>query len=181
MDIKGTTILIPDKINNFNAYLGDASTANRLIGVTDEVTLPNFEFTSETLSLAGMPGEIDSPTPGQLKSVTMEIPFSNIAKTTLVLAADDSLAIILRSAQDFIDPENYKKIQMNRTITVRGLTKAIDYGKLKKGGYGDAKITKEVIYYKDVINDEVVTEIDKFNGRVIIGGADLTGDINQYI
>ena len=173
--------LIPDKINRFNAYLGIASAGNKLIGVTDEITLPNFQSASETLSLAGMAGEIDSPTVGQYQSTEMEITFSNIAKSSLQIAARDSVPIILRSAQEFIDPETSEKSIQNRTITVRGMTKAIDFGKLKKGGYGNPKITKEITYYKEVIDGEVVTEIDKFNGTVIIAGENLAKDIESYI
>lgn len=174
-------ILIPDKINNFNVYTGNVSTASKLIGVTDEVTLPNFESASETLSLAGMAGEIDSPAVGQFKSVSIDITFSNIARTSLELAASDSKPIILRGAQEFINPETSEKSFKNRTITVRGMTKAIDYGKLKKGGYGEPKITKEVTYYKEVIDGETITEIDKFNGKAIVGGVDLTKDVSSYI
>ena len=52
---------IYDKTNIFKAYYGQVSEDARLAGVTDEVTLPNFENVSETLNLAGMVGEIDSP------------------------------------------------------------------------------------------------------------------------
>ena len=51
---------IYDKTNIFKAYYGQVSEDARLAGVTDEVTLPNFENVSETLNLAGMVGEIDS-------------------------------------------------------------------------------------------------------------------------
>ena len=79
--------LIPDKINNYNVYTGTASEANRLIGVADETTLPNLQNLSETISLAGMAGEIDSPTIGQYKSMDIKITFSNIAKSSLEVAA----------------------------------------------------------------------------------------------
>lgn len=172
---------IPDKVNNFNVYAGTASEANRLIGVTDEVTLINLKNMSETLNLAGAAGEIDSPTVGQYQSSEIEISFSNIAKSSLEVAAMDNTPLIFRSAQEFVNPEDNTKSFQNRTITVRGMTKGINFGVLKKGGYGKPSITKEVTYYKEVINDEVVAEIDKFNGRSIIGGIDQTKDIMEYI
>lgn len=173
--------LIPDKINNYNVYTGTATTANKLIGVTDETTLVKLESMSETLSLAGMAGEIDSPTVGQYKSMEIELGFSNIAKSSLKVAAEDNTPLIIRSAQEFIDPENGMKSFQNRTITIRGMTKSIDYGKLKKGGYGNPSIKKEVVYYKEVIDGETVTEIDKFNGKSIVGGVDQTKEIIDYI
>ncbi|MBO5032145.1 MAG: phage major tail tube protein [Lachnospiraceae bacterium] len=172
---------IPDKVNNFNVYAGTATAANKLIGVTDEVTLINLQNTSETLSLAGTAGEINSPTVGQYQSMEIEINFSNIAESSLKVAAMDNVPIIFRSAQEFINPEDNTKSLKNRTITVRGMTKGINFGTLKKGGYGKPSIKKEVTYYKEVIDGETVVEIDKFNGRSIIGGIDQTKDIMDYI
>lgn len=175
---KGMT---PDKINNFNVYSGAVSTKNKLIGVTSEITLPNWENMSETLSLAGTSGEIDSPTVGQYKSAEIEISFSNIAKSTLQIAADDATPLILKSAQEFINPTTRAKEIASRTITICGMTKGVDYGKLKKGGFGEPKVKKEVTYYKEEIDGEVVTEIDKFNGKAVVAGKDMTKDILSYI
>lgn len=173
--------LIPDKINNYNVYAGTATAANKLIGVTNETTLINLQSMSETISLAGMAGEIDSPTVGQYQSMEITINFSNIAKSSLEVAAKDNVPLIFRSKQEFIDPENSTKSLKNRTITVRGMTKSINFGTLKKSGYGNPSITKEVVYYKEEIDGEVVTEIDKFNGKAIIGGVDLTKEILEDI
>ena len=169
--------VITDKTNNFNVYAGTATAANRLIGVTDEVTLINLQNMSETINLAGMAGEIDSPTVGQFQSMEIVINFSSIAKNYLEWAAQDNIPLIFRSKQEVINPENSTKSFVLRTITVRGMTKGINFGVLKKSGYGKPSITKEVVYYKEVIDGEVVTEIDKFNGKVIIGGIDMTKDI----
>ena len=46
---------IPTKINKYNVY----NTGNRLLGMGDEVTLPSFEASSETVSGAGVLGEFD--------------------------------------------------------------------------------------------------------------------------
>ncbi len=172
---------IPDKINNYNVYIGTASEANRLIGVTDETTLPNLQHLSETISLAGMAGEIDSPTIGQYKSMEVDIAFTNVAKSSLEVAAQDNTPLIFRSAQEFVNPEDNTKSVKNRTITLRGMTKEINFGTLKKSGYGKPSIKKEVTYYKEVIDGEVVAEIDKFNGKAIIGGIDQTKDILECI
>lgn len=173
--------LIPDKVNNYNVYTGTASAANKLIGVADETTLVKLQAMSETINLAGMAGEVDSPAVGQYQSMELVITFSNIAKSSLEVASKDNTPLIFRSAQEFINPEDSTKIFKNRTVTVRGMTKAIDFGVLKKAGYGKPSVTKEVVYYKEEIDGEVVTEIDKFNGKAIIGGVDQTKDILDYI
>ncbi len=172
---------IPDKTNNYNVYVGTASKANRIVGVTDEIGLINLQNLSETLNLAGSAGEFDSPTVGQYKSIEIEIPFTNISKRMMQVAANDATPLIFRSAQEFINPETLAKEMVNRTTTVRGMTKAINFGKLKKSGYGNPSITKEVAYYKEVVDGEIVTEIDKLNGKVVIDGVEITKAISDYI
>ena len=44
---------IPEIINDFNVY----KSGSKLIGVSDEVTLPDFEARTETISGGGIAGE----------------------------------------------------------------------------------------------------------------------------
>lgn len=53
--------------------------------------------------------------------------------------------------------------------------------KLKKGGYGNPTIKKEVIYYKDQVGEDVIEEIDKFNGKAVINGEDVLGNVASLI
>jgi hypothetical protein len=168
---------IPEKISRFKAYVGTVEEANNLVGVTSEVTLPSFEAMSETLSLAGMAGEIDSPATGQFQSSDMEIPFSNIDERGMKLAQDDSKPLILAAGQEVTDSGTYKKTLIKRTITVKGMTKSINLGKLKKAGYGEPSIKKEVVYYKDEIEQDgkktTLIELDKLNGIYKVNGTDM--------
>ncbi len=172
---------IPDKINNFNVYQGSVTADSRLMGVTNEVTLPTWTLKSETLALAGFAGDLDSPTEGQLESATIEITFSNISKQALALLEKDTEPIIMRSAQEFIDKETGTKVMVGRAITVKGMTKAVNFGTLTTGGFGNPSITKEITYYKDVIDDETVTEIDKINYKYVINGVDKGARISDLI
>lgn len=177
----GNLNMIPDKLNRFKAYKGTVEASNELIGITAEVTLPSFEYLSQTVNLAGSAGEIDSPAVGQLKSVQIEIPFSNASMEALSVAAKDNEALILRGAQEFIDKETQKKVMKGRVITVYGMTKSLDMGKFVKGGFGEPKITKEVLYYEDVIDGEVVTKVDKLNGVFIVAGENLMAEIDNLL
>lgn len=172
---------IAEKINRFKAYTGDVKSANELVGITDEVTLPTFELMSETLSLAGMVGEIDSPSPGQFKSCQIEITFSNISEEALMAAADDSKTITLRGAQEELDTESLSKTLVQREVKIKGMTKEINLGKLKKGGYGNPSIKKEVIYYKDVYRDKTLLEVDKINGKWVVNDKNMMSDIESML
>jgi P2 family phage contractile tail tube protein len=69
----------------------------------------------------------------------------------------------------------------SRVITVRGMTKEIKYGSLKKGGFGNPSITKEVTYYKDEYDGKVMTEIDKWNPGCVINGVNIGKEIQDLI
>lgn len=173
--------MVPEKINNFNAYWGTVEEATRLIGITDEVELPTFTSMTETLNMAGGGGEIDSPTVGQFKSCQITIPFANITKAQIEIAANDEKPIILRAAQEIVDTATNKKSHKGRVITIRGMTKEINYGSLKKGGYGKPSITKEITSYQDVYDGQILTDIDKWGTKCIIGGQDITAGIAELI
>ena len=98
-----------------------------------------------------------------------------MSKEAFGIMCDDSTSIILKSVQEIFNTETLKKIHIVRTITIKGMTKGHDYGKLKKGGYGNPTIKKEVIYYKDQVGEDVIEEIDKFNGKAVINPLYLGG------
>jgi len=173
-------MIVPDKTDRFNMYLGVVDAAHR-IAVTSEITLPTFEYMSATINLSGMAGEVDSPSSGQVKSTQIELPFTNVSKANFELAGNDSAIIILRAAVEILNTETLLRSYVNRTIMIKGFTKEINYGKLEKGGYGNPSIKKELIYYKDKVGNDVITEVDKFNGTTKINGVDLVADIEDLI
>ena len=62
---------IPTKINKYNVY----NEGERILGMGDELPLPGFESSGETVSGAGVLGEFDDPTVGYFSNQEMEIPF----------------------------------------------------------------------------------------------------------
>lgn len=174
-------MLVPEKTGLYKGYVGESTNDNNLIGITDEVDLPKLEYLSETLSLAGVAGEVDSPALGQIKSITMEIPFSSVSEQALRLAKDDSKPLIFRAAQEVLDTATNQKKMVQRVVTIYGMTREINFGKLKKAGYGNPSITKEVTSYKDEIDGTVVTHIDKFGAIFIVDGEDLMKGITDLI
>ena len=65
---------IPEIINDFNMYLS----GNRLVGMTGEVTLPDMEAITETISGPGILGEYESGSPGRFGSMEQEVPFRRL-------------------------------------------------------------------------------------------------------
>ena len=66
--------MLATKINAYNVY----NAGTKLVGLSDEVTLPDFESLTETLSGPGFLGEIDEPLLGHFGASELEIPFRTL-------------------------------------------------------------------------------------------------------
>ena len=67
---------IPTVLNNFNSY----GAGHKYVGVSNEVTLPNFESMTETIDGAGIAGEIEEAIEGAFGSLETETTFGNISR-----------------------------------------------------------------------------------------------------
>lgn len=171
---------IPSKINSFNVYNGSDKNAARLIGISEEVTLPDFESLTETLSGPGILGEIDDPTLGHFQSMEMEIPFRTMDQDMFILSNDSSsVNITLRGGIQYIVDETAATALKQMSITVRGKNKGITGGKLKQGTGTASSIKLEVLYIKIQIGDIVEIELDKLNMKYVVHGKDLMEELRN--
>lgn len=160
---------IPSKINMFNVYK-DGST---LAGLSGEVTLPDFEAISETISGPGILGEIDDPTIGHFGSQEMEIPFRNITEDTFALMSPgDEVNITLRgSIQVTTNGGGVDYVGMR--VVVRGKCKAFTGGTVKQGGAMGSSVKLELTYIRIDLNSKPKVELDKLNSVYKLNGVDI--------
>ena len=64
-------MIIPEVINNYNVY---NDKANKLIGISGEVELPELEAITDTIEAAGVLGEVEDAVTGQFSSAKIKIP-----------------------------------------------------------------------------------------------------------
>lgn len=168
---------IPEKVVNYNVY----DDANKLVGVSAEVTLPNLEALTETIAGAGIAGEYESPIPGHFGSLTIEIPFRVIYDQSFKLLEPGGKTIVLRASQQSYDVAGGKIENRGLKITIKGLPKGIDLGKLAAGKMTETKNTIEVLYLKIEENGKTLLELDKLNFVYIVNGVDVLGPIRNQI
>lgn len=167
---------IPSKINMFNVYKGD----NLLVGISDEVTLPDFESLTSTLSGPGVLGEIDDPTIGQFGSMEMEIPFRTMDKDLFILSDDvSSVDVTLRGAIQYTASDTGKTNLKQMRIVIRGKNKGITGGKMKQGEGTGSSIKLELLYILIEINAVAEIELDKLNSIYKVHGKDLLEKIRK--
>lgn len=166
---------IPTKINRYNVY----NRGNRLLGMGDELTLPDFEPSSETVSGAGILGEIDDPTPGYFANQEIEIPFRILDKeATDMLDITKAVQLEIRGAEQTTNSEGDIEFLGVRAV-VRGRCKKFAPGKMKAGNPMDTTITLSILYILIELEGEPVLELDKMNEVFKINGNDILAKVKE--
>lgn len=168
---------IPEKVVNYNVYNG----ANKLVGVSAEITMPNLETMTETISGAGLAGEFESPTPGHFGSISMEIPFRTIMDQSFKLMVPGAQTLYLRAAQQSYDIAAGRINQRGLKITLKVIPKGINLGTMGVGKPTETTNTLEVLYIKIDENGKTLLELDKLNFIFKVNGTDILEPIRRLI
>lgn len=158
---------LPEKLNAFNVY----SYGTKLIGVSDEVTLPSFDEMTSTIAGPGILGEFESPTVGKFQSSDMELPFRTLNREGINVLAEDYVDLTLRGSTQISHGAGNVKFESVR-IVIRGRKKGFNPGSFKQGEGTGASIKVEWSYLLLEIGGVKCLEIDKFNEVYKVNGVD---------
>ena len=166
---------IPTKINKYNLY----NEAERLLGHGEEVSLPDFEAMSDTISGAGILGEIEDPTVGYFGNQEMEIPFRVVDEEAVdMMDMTKAVQLTLRGAQQTNDSAGNIEFRQMRVV-VRGRCKKFSPGKVKAGSTMDTKITLTILYILIELEGERMVELDKTNEQFWIRNKNILATIKE--
>ena len=172
-------LILPEVLNDFNLYDDDA---NKLIGQTGEIELPDFNMITDTLQGSGVLGEIEDPVTGQFESATMKFTWACLHKNYFKLVNTTKPSqLTLRAALQCIDSETGFSDYYPVKIVVRGKAKTVNLGKAEKGKKMECETEIEVIYIKVVVDKETLFELDKLNGVYVLNGEDMLAKIRKYV
>lgn len=169
--------ILPTVTNTYNVY----DKGNRLIGLSDEITLPDFSAVTEEMSGSGLLGKIQEAVMGHFDSQEMEIPFLNLDNDIFAFA--DPLEVIdlnLRASQQTLNKKEDKAGYRGVRVAVRGKLKSFKPGVLKQGGKMGSSITLELHYILIQIDGETKLELDKLNGVYRVNGKDIMEEMRKY-
>lgn len=160
--------LMPDKNVNYRVY----KDGNEIIG-TATVDLPEISYMTDTISGAGIAGEIDSPVLGHIQSMSMTLNWRTIETPALEMLNIDGAELTLRGSMQNWDMSVNKRVTVPVKITARCAPKTMSLGSLSPAAATDSSTELEVLYIKIDVNGETVVEIDKLNFKCVVGGTDL--------
>ncbi|UNY40543.1 tail tube protein [Pararheinheimera phage vB_PsoM_KLER1-1] len=165
---------VPEKLNNFMAY----NEGQSLLGVAD-VELPSLEAMTETVSGAGIAGEVDSPTLGHYGSMTTRINFRTITSGSLDLAAQMAHQIEFRGSQQIYDAGSGQYLTQPVKVVMKCVPKNIELGNFTVGAPTETGNEFEVNYLKIFLDGKAKVEIDKFNFIANINGKDYLESVRR--
>lgn len=169
--------MIPSKINNYNVY----DQAERLLGMGDEMTLPDFESTSNTISGSGLLGEIDDPAVGHFGNMEVEVPFRMLGTQSVnMLDNRQALQLTIRGAAEAMDAEGNVNFQPIRVV-MRGRSKKLSGGKMKLANPMDTSVTLSLTYILIEVSGQRLIELDKLNQVFKIKDEDVLAKVKEML
>lgn len=167
---------VPERLTNFNIY----NAGSKLVGTVD-VEMPEIAYMTDTISGAGIAGEIESTVMGHLQSMTTTITWRTVTAAAATLAAPKVHAVELRGSQEIFDQAAGTKRAQPLRIAMRVQPKNLSLGSLEVGSTTGSESEFEVTYIKVNLDGSELIEIDKYNFICKIDGVDYLEDVRENI
>jgi len=164
--------LVPERTINYRVY----NDGNDYLG-TAEVELPELEGMTDTVSGAGIAGEVDSPVLGHYASMTLSLTWRTITEYAMELCKPKAHKLECRSSQQVYDASTgeYKTVPVR--VVTRATPKNTSLGTLAPSSATDTEQEFEITYLKVVINNKTTVEIDKYNNIAKFGDTDYLASV----
>ena len=163
---------VPERLINFRVYKDGTD----LLGVAT-VDLPELEAMSDTVSGAGIAGEVESPVLGHYGSMTTTFTWRTIEKSLAELSAQEAHNVEIRGSQQVYDAANGAYSTVPVRCSMRITPKTVSLGSLEPGSTTDSEQEFEVLYIKLFVNNKEVVEIDKYNYICRFDGQDFLASV----
>lgn len=167
---------IPEKLINFTVYRD----GTEYLGVSD-VVLPNLEAMTETISGAGIAGEIDSPTLGHFASMTCTLNWRSVERSTIRLLRQQAHTLDFRGSVQTYDSGAGTPRPVGVKVTVKAIPKSGTLGNFQVATPMASSNELECTYIKIMIDGREMLEIDKFNFVCRIDGVDQLATVRAQL
>lgn len=172
--MSGGSNKVPERLINFRVY----AEGNDLLGIAN-VELPSLEAMTDTVSGAGIAGEVETPILGHYGSMTLTLSWRTISADLTRLAVQKAHALDLRGVMQEHNASTGEFEKVPVRISVRAIPKNVELGSFEVGAATDSSSEFEVTYIKIVVNNREVVEIDKYNFIAKFDGEDKLADVRK--
>lgn len=144
-------------------------------------TLPEVNKKIETMTGAGLGGDIEIPIEGQFEAMSANIKFTNICEG-MVVEDGKVMEINVKAALQEADTESHETGEVKiLSASMKGRVKSLKPGDIAPGTKAEAEVEMTVTYYKLEIDGKELYEIDKFNNIGRINGTDLAQAVRNAL
>ncbi|MBU5672645.1 phage major tail tube protein [Paenibacillus brevis] len=168
---------IPMKLDGV-ALFTEGSNTDFAVG---DITLPSLANLTDSLSGAGILGEVELPSEGHYGSLEMGIAWRTISRDAFAFISPKVTGLEVRGAFKEFDKTKGYKVTKSIKVVARGFSKGIDLGTLVVNAATDTTNTIELTYLKIFIEGDEVFELDKFNYICRINGVDVQSDVRKAL
>ena len=160
-----------DRTNGVAKYIED----------TASYTRPEIAMMSDGVSGAGIMGEIDLPTLGQVDSMEMAIALNNTNPKAIAMFAPGAHTAEVRWATNVLDSATgQSRVQAKKDI-IKYLPKNLSLGDVENNETNEGELTGEVLTFQHIIDGKTVIKIDKLNNVFIVNGVDYSAAIRSAL
>ena len=166
----------PEAYIDFEVY----EDGKNFLGIS-QATLPNVAFLTQTITGAGISGNVDAVLTGMMEAMELALNFRSATDAAVSLMAPKRHNIDLRVAEQYWDTSKVaKEIQADKYVMVV-VPKSTNPGNVGPASAADTSGTYSVYYYAGYKNGKKLWEIDPFNYICNIGGTDYMKDVRKAL
>lgn len=172
---------ITNKTINYALRASNQSGKLELVDDSSDLTLPSIEKITDTIKGAGIMGEIDFPTFGQLGSMVFIVNNRADNAQYSMLSRPGRIQFEVAWVTDIFDSSNVNVGLQANKVFMTAINKKYGAGKIEVGSGADGSSEFEVIYYRKIIDGKEVLLIDKLNYKYVVNGIDYMDSLRAAL
>lgn len=168
--------MVDQSVINFSVY----EDANDFLGMAS-ANLPDIDSLTQSISGAGIAGNVESVIIGHLNAMTTTLSFRTFSEGSVKLSEPREHQIDLRVAQQVFDQTTgTTKVQSIKHVLVL-FPKTESNGKVAPASPSDGSGEFATRLWRTYIDGELVREIDPYNFIYTVNGTDYLSDVRKAI
>lgn len=166
----------PEAYIDFEVYEGKTN----YIGVS-EATLPDISFLTQTITGAGISGNIEAVLTGMVDAMNLALKFRSVTDAATKLMTPEKHDIELRVAEQYWNTTGRKKEVMADKYVLVTMPKKTSPGNVAPASAADVSGEYSVYYYAGYKDGKQLWEIDPWNYICKINGVDYMADVRKAL
>lgn len=172
---------IANKTITYQLSAKNEASKYELIDNSADLQLPSIEKMTDTIKGAGILGEVDMPTFGQIASMVFAINHRADNGQYATLSRPGQIDFMVVWVNDVFDSNNAKVGFQTNKVFLSGVNKKYDSGKIEVGAGADGSSEFEIYNYTKIVDGKTVLRIEKFNYIYEVNGVDYAKAIRAAL